>query len=740
MFPEVGGKKKQYYCYNCKREITFQFRAKCTVCDNVELCCDCFSVGIKLNPHEPWHGYSINDCLEYPCFTKDWSYNEELLLLDAIEKCGLGNWRVITEYMAGTVVSTTGASKADKEALALAVLAGTGDGGHRVHTAKELKELTYNRTAKEIESHYYDVYIRGGYVNSGEGEKEETGSSSSDSDSSSSSSSGGGSGSRASPSMAQCCCYLPEKVCLTAVGAAATTSTMIKTADLPLPLYSIPSGSAADPSLPLPAHCDPSLCTGNTCLCVIRSDPTRPSFPATSVTHPTHILNHPSTTTDVMKDNSSINRDTLLPGYMPLRCDFDYEYENEAEMLLSDMDFASDIRISVCDGNTNNSSSKKMRNNSGAAGSATGGYEFISAHEHPSEIQLKLQVIDIFNQKLTQREARKKFVVETGLVDIKKQQQLERKAQAGVGAATATSASTAAESAQETDASARQQALVDERELVAKLRVFSRFSHKYNKTAGVDAADASSNEGGDNGDGEESASPPTSHAMLVDSLLKIRKLKRQIDVLNYYRRYHVTSLDDIKLTELEKRRKSLKETGCDFSAVNADGASSGVGVKRTSSSASLSSSASFGSKKGSRSPANLPPIPPEEATTATTSSNKRVRGSNSSNSSNSISSGTCADAQTPSSSKSNKATVPIPVHIAKDPCFSHLSTEEQQLCGAVNVLPSQYLSLQKAFVKEATDSGVFAFGSGGRSVQRVLAALPPSSQKILTDFLVQNEK
>ena len=73
-----------------------------------------------------------------------------------------------------------------------------------------------------------------------------------------------------------------------------------------------------------------------------------------------------------------------LPGYMPLRGDFDYEYDNDAEALLADMEFEAD--------------------------------------DHPSERELKLQVIRIYNQKLDTRDSRKRFVIERGIVDFKQQQ------------------------------------------------------------------------------------------------------------------------------------------------------------------------------------------------------------------------------------------------------------------------------------------------------------------------------
>ncbi len=73
-----------------------------------------------------------------------------------------------------------------------------------------------------------------------------------------------------------------------------------------------------------------------------------------------------------------------LPGYMPLREDFDVEYENDAENILADMEFFPD--------------------------------------DHPTERELKLQVVRIYNNKLDERDKRKRFVIDRGLIDVKRQQ------------------------------------------------------------------------------------------------------------------------------------------------------------------------------------------------------------------------------------------------------------------------------------------------------------------------------
>lgn len=82
--------------------------------------------------------------------------------------------------------------------------------------------------------------------------------------------------------------------------------------------------------------------------------------------------------------NISMMPGSEIPGYMPLRQDFEVEFENDAELMLADMEFSPD--------------------------------------DHPSERELKLQVLRIYNQKLEERAKRRNFVIERGLIDVKGQQ------------------------------------------------------------------------------------------------------------------------------------------------------------------------------------------------------------------------------------------------------------------------------------------------------------------------------
>lgn len=67
-------------------------RIKCAVCTDFDICVECFSVGAAVVPHKADHDYRVIDNLNFPLFSADWGADEEILLLEAIELFGLGNW------------------------------------------------------------------------------------------------------------------------------------------------------------------------------------------------------------------------------------------------------------------------------------------------------------------------------------------------------------------------------------------------------------------------------------------------------------------------------------------------------------------------------------------------------------------------------------------------------------------------------------------------------------------------
>jgi len=71
------------------------------VSDDVDLCLECFSVGVEISdvkktdgkhPHRNDHPYRVMERLDFPLITSDWSSREELSMLDGIEQFGIGNW------------------------------------------------------------------------------------------------------------------------------------------------------------------------------------------------------------------------------------------------------------------------------------------------------------------------------------------------------------------------------------------------------------------------------------------------------------------------------------------------------------------------------------------------------------------------------------------------------------------------------------------------------------------------
>jgi hypothetical protein len=116
----VGGKKQQYSCSYCAKVLcsltikstaradgkSFRFlqnitgmpRVKCAECESFDLCMNCFAAGNEVAPHKNNHAYRVVDNIAFPTFHKDWTAEEELLLLEGIETYGVGNWRYNFAY------------------------------------------------------------------------------------------------------------------------------------------------------------------------------------------------------------------------------------------------------------------------------------------------------------------------------------------------------------------------------------------------------------------------------------------------------------------------------------------------------------------------------------------------------------------------------------------------------------------------------------------------------------------
>lgn len=53
------GKASLYHCNYCHKDISGKIRIKCAVCQDFDLCIECFSVGVEVTPHKCNHPYRI---------------------------------------------------------------------------------------------------------------------------------------------------------------------------------------------------------------------------------------------------------------------------------------------------------------------------------------------------------------------------------------------------------------------------------------------------------------------------------------------------------------------------------------------------------------------------------------------------------------------------------------------------------------------------------------------------------
>jgi transcriptional adapter 2-alpha len=81
----------KYHCDYCRKDISNVVRIRCAICQDFDLCVECFSVGAELSPHKNDHAYRVLTKIDFPVFADDWGADEELLLLEGIEMFGMGN-------------------------------------------------------------------------------------------------------------------------------------------------------------------------------------------------------------------------------------------------------------------------------------------------------------------------------------------------------------------------------------------------------------------------------------------------------------------------------------------------------------------------------------------------------------------------------------------------------------------------------------------------------------------------
>ncbi|KAI8375776.1 hypothetical protein BD560DRAFT_66225 [Blakeslea trispora] len=91
----------KYHCDACSNDVTNTVRIRCADkdCPDFDLCVTCFCGGAEPVKHKTWHDYRIVKPHAFPIFSEDWDADEELLLIEAAEKMGIGNWQAIADYV-----------------------------------------------------------------------------------------------------------------------------------------------------------------------------------------------------------------------------------------------------------------------------------------------------------------------------------------------------------------------------------------------------------------------------------------------------------------------------------------------------------------------------------------------------------------------------------------------------------------------------------------------------------------
>jgi len=380
----------------------------CAVCPGAatSFCLSCFTSGAEPGEHKAWHGYRVRNNLHaMKIFRSDWTAAEELALLDGVLKHGLGNWRDVA-----AAVGTKSERRCEEHYL----------DDYLGRHGRILPERTLAKTLVPADPNAPlppppPV---------GRARSASSSSSSSASASSESATADGAVAAPAEETVATEALLPPDEQLPTArarhEAAAASSAAALAASDAP---GRIPWGPERDP---LPGAACPREA----------------------------LRDLPRATIVQVNERISQLPGARLGGFLPLRGDFDVEHENDAELLLADMEFR--------------------------------------PTDPPAERALKLDVAKVYNAKLDERERRKRFVVERGLVDYAARAAEDRKRPR------------------------------DERDLLARLRVFARFQ------------------------------TPEEHEALVKGCVEAKRLRKRIALLQHYRSLGIRTLAEADAYEAER--------------------------------------------------------------------------------------------------------------------------------------------------------------------------------------------
>lgn len=91
-YKNVSSPRELVYCHFCERDVTRRVYLCCEVCRCAQICVECFANGSENAKHKRAHPYRVISKLDMALFEEEWSGYEELILLQALESVGYGNW------------------------------------------------------------------------------------------------------------------------------------------------------------------------------------------------------------------------------------------------------------------------------------------------------------------------------------------------------------------------------------------------------------------------------------------------------------------------------------------------------------------------------------------------------------------------------------------------------------------------------------------------------------------------
>ncbi|KAK9807904.1 hypothetical protein WJX72_012486 [[Myrmecia] bisecta] len=513
-----ANKRALYHCNYCQKDISNTVRIKCAVCPDFDLCLECFSVGVEITPHKNDHAYRIVDNLSFPLFHPSWGADEEMLLLEAIDMYGLGNWTAVSEH-----VGTKEELECKRHYLQIYVQSPAFPQPQPVPEMQFVDALQVakdKQRQRQSDAHQLATHAADGPAVSAAGPT-----------------TGPSAQAAAAPEDESRAESKPASVAEleedaqtrpveikqevktepeSEAGAAAAANDNAAQGDQQAEPMVIDDAGAGEHALEgsraakkaragesLPADANESTNPLPEPGVAAAPEAEAPTMPKPDAEHAEHQVlgtrGMPHTSAEELRAQNEVTVATPavgqgapdadqhpkvkgapdadqhpkvkvganqieITGFHAKRCEFEPEYDNEAEMVVAELDFREE--------------------------------------DQDEEVSEKLQLMGIYNARLTERERRRAFIVERGLLNIKRQQAYDRKR------------------------------TVSEREFHARMRVFARYS-----------------------------ATQAEHEALVEGLLLEQRLRARIQELKELRRAGIRTFADADDFEAERRRKESGRAG-----------------------------------------------------------------------------------------------------------------------------------------------------------------------------------